>query len=329
MNEVVQLAIDAIQHKVPNQYSENQTSETLRQAFIEANGGSDKFDVKSFRRNPELFDIIEEIIPYISREGLKGDEFFMNYVDYRNEALGDETEFWTKDNNLFLVADAANGTQGIRRQRLNAGEKVTFKKTLKVIKVYEELNRLLSGRVDFNTFVDRVGKSMTNKIYNDIYTVLNSITSSTAGLSSDYVKSGSFSEETLVGLIDHVESDTGMRASIVAPRSALRKITTGVVSDSAKESMYNAGFYGKFNGSPMIVAPQRHAIGTNDFVLNANKIYVVASDDKFLKLIDAGEGLLVDGDPMNKTDLTKEYLYGQAYGVGALISAKMGVMTIS
>ena len=36
----------------------------------------------------------------------------MEMVDYRNLALGDEIEYWAEDNSTFIVADAANGTQG-------------------------------------------------------------------------------------------------------------------------------------------------------------------------------------------------------------------------
>ena len=326
---VIKLAVDAIQNKVPNTYSKDQTSETLRQAFIDANDGSAKFDIKALRRHPELFEIIETIVPTIIQEGLKGDEFFMNYVDYRNLALGDDEEFWSEDRSLFLVADAAHGTQGIRRQRLNVGEKVTIAKTLKVIKVYEELNRLLAGRVDFNTFVAKVGKSMLNEVYNDIYTAFNGIAASTAGMTSDYYKSGTYAEDTLITLIDHVEAANNAPASIVGTRSALRKITTASVGDEARSDMYNFGFYGKFNGTPMFVAKQRHAIGTDNFILDTDKAYVVASNDKFIKEVDVGEGLLIDGDPMNKADLTKEYLYGQETGTGILLSGRLGVFDLA
>ena len=328
---VIKLAVDAIQNKVkvPDKFSANDTSEVLRQAFIDANGGSNKITHKTFRNHPELFEIIETIIPNIIVEGLKGDEFFMNLVDYRNLALGDDEEFWTEDNSLFLVADAAHGTQGIRRQRLNAGEKTTLTKTLKVIKVYEEINRLLAGRVDFNTFVNRIGKSMLDKQYNDIFTVLNGITVSTAGMSATYYQSGSFAESTLVTMIDHVEAATGNIAQIVGARSALRKITSAVIAEVAKADMYNDGFYGKFNGTSMIVAKQRHAIGAETFVLDDSKVYILASEDKPIKVVDVGEGLLVDGDPMAKADLTKEYLYGQLTGTGLLISGKFGVYDIS
>lgn len=326
---LVKLALDVMNNTVPGTYTKEQSVDALRQAFIDANGGSNKIDLKSFRRNPELFEIIEAIIPAIVTKGFHGDEFFMNLVDYRNVALGDDIDFWAEDNSLFIVSDAAHGTQGIRRQRLDVGSKVDVTTTLKVIKVYEELNRLLAGRVDFNGFVERVGKSMASEVYAAIYTALTGISASTTGLNSNYVKSGTFNESTLVTLIDHIEADTGMTARIVGARSALRKVTSATVADEAKSDMYNAGYFGKFNGTEMIVAKQRHAVGGDTFLLDASKIWVIASNDKPIKVLDKGEGLMVDGDPFAKADLTKEYLYGQEIGTAVICAQKLGVYAIS
>jgi len=326
--DIITLALGAIKNKIPATYG-NEGSDSLKEAFIAANGGSTKIDLKSFKKHPELFEIIEAIIPAIVVEGFQGDEFFTNLIDYRNVALGDEVDFWSEDNSLFVVSDAARGTQGIRRQRLNVGEKVNVSSTLKVIKVYEELNRLLAGKVDFNKFVERVGKSMISSVYNDAYTALSGITASTAGLNSTYVKSGTFAEDTLLGIIDHVEAATGKKAQIVGARSALRKVTSAVTSDEAKSDMYNIGYYGKFNGTDMIVAKQRHANSSDTFLLDTGKIWVIAGSDKPIKVVDAGEGLWYDGDPMTKADMTKEYLYGQDIGTGILVNEKMGLYTIS
>jgi hypothetical protein len=87
---VIKLAIDATRNRVLGNYSKGDTSEALRQAFIEANNGSTEISVKSFRRHPELYDIIEEIVPVIIQEGLNGYEFFMN-LSIIARTLGDDT----------------------------------------------------------------------------------------------------------------------------------------------------------------------------------------------------------------------------------------------
>jgi hypothetical protein len=273
--------------------------------------------------------MIEEIIPTIVTEGFTGDEFFQNLVEYRNIALGDDIDFWSEDNSLFVVSDIAHGTQALRRQRLNAGSKLNLTTTLRAIKIYEELNRLLAGRVDFNDFINRVGKSMLNQLYADIYTAFNGITSSTTGLNATYVVSASYAEDTLLDMIDHVEAATGKSATVYGTRGSLRKVTTAVVSENAKQDMNTMGYYGTFNGTPMVVARQRHQIGTDTFLLPANKLWIIAGDDKPVKVLDKGEGLFIEKDPMGNADLSKEYLYGQEIGTGVLVSEKLGTFTIA
>ena len=74
---------------------------------------------------------------------------------------------------------------------------------------------------------------------------------------------------------------------------------------------------------------QVHKAGTDDFLLDDNKLYVIAADDKPIKFVNEGTGLLINHESMENADLTQEYLYGQAYGVGAIFNEKMGIYTLS
>lgn len=289
---IIKLASDMIRGQVAGNYSASQTSEALRHALIEANGGTSRVDVKNFHRGNALFDIVEEIIPTMIHEGLNGSEFFFNLVDYRNIALGDDIDFWTEDKAEFAVADAAYGTSGIRRQRLGIMEKYNVRTQLKVIKVYDELKRLMAGGIDFNTFITKATNAMTRELLNDTYAVFNAVSTSTRGLNTTYVKTGTYDEETLLDLVEHVEAATEATATIMGTKSALRKITTASVSDEAKTDLYNLGYYGKFNGTNMVYLPQRHKPGTDTFLLDSNKIYVFAGNDKPIKVVNVGCGIL-------------------------------------
>lgn len=328
--KVLKLATDMIENKVSGNFSDGaKNSEALIDQLIELNGGSKELNFKTFHRGNPVFDIVEEILPLIIHEGLTGDEFFFNLVDYRNIALGDEIDFWTEDKTEFVVADAAYGTTGIRRQRLGAMEKYNVKTQLKVIKVYEELKRLLARRVDFNTFIAKAANAMVRELRDDTYTVFNGVTTTTKGLNSTYVKSGTYAEDTLLELVDHVEAANEATATIMGTKSALRKITTAVVSDEAKADLYNMGYYGKFNGTNMIYLPQRHKVGTDAFLLDNSKIYVFAGTDKPIKVVNVGEGILSANDPLQKADFTQNYLYGQEFGVGLVFNEKQGFYTIA
>ena len=49
-----------------------------------------------------------------------------------------------------------------------------------------------------------------------------------------------------------------------------------------------------------------------------------SSYDKPVKVVNEGEGLLIDRDPSANADLTQEYVYGQGIGVGVICAAKLG-----
>ncbi|MDF2884227.1 MAG: hypothetical protein K0R54_4794 [Clostridiaceae bacterium] len=329
-SSVIKLATDIIQKKVsPNFADASKNAEALREALIEANGGSTTLDIKTFHRGNECFQIIEEIIPLIVHDGLQGNEFFFNLVDYRNIALGDDIDFWKKNETNLVVADASYGVSGIRRQRLGSMAKYNVDTTLKVVKVYEELKRLLAGRTDFNEFIAEVSKAFTKKIMDNTYTAFNGITSSTTGLNSTYVITGTYAEDSLLDLVNHVEASTEAKATILGTKKALRKVTTATVSDEAKADLYNMGYYGKFNGTNMVYLPQRHANGTDTFLLNDSKIYVIAGNDKPIKVVNVGNGIMSANDPLQSADFTQSYLYGQEFGIGCVFNEKMGIYTLS
>lgn len=329
--ELLQVMIDAIKGTYMENYSKGQTSEAIRNALIEANGGSKKLDLKTFYRGSKLYSLVEELIPTIIDEGFKDEDVIFSLVEYRNIADGDEQEFEVEGNSLFAVADAAAGVKGVRRQRIDKTQSVSVKTSVKIVRVYEELNRLLAGRISFTDFVDKVAKSFKEKILSDAYKALDDITNNTIGLDSNYVvaSNAAGAENALLQLIAHVEAATGRTARVYGTKAALRKVPNAVMSDEAKSDLYNIGYFGKFNGNEMVCLRQVHTPGTSNFVMNDNKIYVIAGSDKPIKVVNEGEGIMFENEPTDNNDLTKEYVYGQPAGTAVICAEKMGVFTFS
>ena len=329
--EVLKIMIDAVKGVNMENYSKGETSEAIRNALIEMNGGSKKLNLKNFYRGSQLYALVQELIPAIIDEGFKDEDTLFGLVEYRNIADGDEEEFYVEGNSYFLVADAAAGIRGVRRQRIDKSETVTVKTSVKVVRIYEELNRLLAGKVSFDKFVENVAKSFKQKILADAYKAISEMSQTTVGLDSNYVVAGTGSgdEDALIDLIQHVEAATGKEARIYGTKAALRKVSTAVVSDEAKKDLYEMGYYGKFNGTEMICMRQVHKVGTSVFALDDSKLYIIAGDDKPVKIVNEGEGLLYEGDATNNNDLTQEYVYGQTFGVGVVCAEKMGVFTLA
>lgn len=251
----------------------------------------------------------------------KQDEFFNALVDFRNVAEGDQNLFLVEDSNLFVVAEAADGTQGIRRQRLGGTTETSIPTSLKIVRIYEELNRVLAGRVDFNYFINKVAESFRQKMLNDIYALWSGATADQLGGVTYFPAAGSYDEDDLLDLIAHVEAAAGGKtATIVGTKKALRNLKESIQSDGAKEELHDLGFYGKFYGVPCIAVPQRHKIGSTEFVLDDDVLTIIAGDDKPIKVVREGDPIVLMGDPMDNADFTQEYLYAEKYGCGIVLA---------
>lgn len=322
MKDIIKVAIDAYHGNV-EQYSVGQSMELLNKALVEANGGSTVLNYKNIRDGKcnGLFTLLEEVLSRTVVEGLQGDEVFNALVDFRNVAEGDKNIFVVEDSNLFIVSEAADGTQGIRRQRLGGTQEVSIPTSLKVVKIYEELNRVLSGRVDFNSFINKVSESFRQKLLNDIYTLWSNATATDFGGVTYFPTAGAYDEDELLELIAHVEAAAGGKpATIIGTKKAVRNLDITPFGDKAKEDLYNLGYAGKFYGTPVVVTPQRHKVGSTEFTMDDGMLTIIAGDDKPIKCVYEGNPIVLMGDPMSNGDLTQEYLYGEKYGMGIVLA---------
>lgn len=325
-NNILTVAVNAIKGRAMGNYTTVETSDALRNAFIEMNGGSTKISPKTFYKGTPLYALVQEIIPVVIEEGIKtANNPLFNHVEYRNIAEGDLAEFDVEGDANFVVASVASGIQNIRRQRIVGGDTIKVPTEMKMVRVYENLGRLLAGRIDFNKFIDGVAKAFNDYIVTAAYVALAGLSSSTYGLNATYVKSGSITPEKLLELVAHVEAATGKKARIIGTKVAVRKLGSEVTQSAEQNTdLYNQGYFGKFYGTEVIALEQAHVPGTSDFALADDALWIVASDDKFVKVVNEGDGLLIERDATSNADLTQEYVYGQAFGVGVVCAAKVG-----
>lgn len=322
MNDIVKLAVDSYKGKVEG-YSVDQTQETLRKALVEANGGSTKLNYKAVRDGQckGLFSLVETILSKTVVDGLVGDEFFNALVEFRNIAEGDQNIFIVEDSDLYVVDEVADGTQAVRRQRIGGATEYPITTSMKVIKIYEELNRVLSGRIDFNKLIDKVAASFKQKMLNDIYTLWSGATATDFGGQTYFVTGGTYSESALLDLIQHVEAAAGGKpATLVGTKKALYPLMASIRGSEGNNTIDNQGYVGKFYGSAVVAMPQRHQVGTTTFIFDDKTINVIAGDDKPIKFVYEGDPLVIMGDPKLNQDLTQEYFYGEKYGLGIVLA---------
>lgn len=321
MKDVAKLAIELYrQNGTIANYSKEDSMEVFRKELIEANGGSTKLTPKSFRNNPALFTIIEEVLDVLVKEGLE-DQFDM-FVETKELGHGETAVFSVRENKLFDVALISDGNSDIRRNRLDSGE-LTISTDIYGVAIYEELSRVLAGRTDIVHLVDVVNKSYQNKIQNSIY---NAIYHSYNTLDQTFAKSGSFSESELADLVAHVEAGTGMEAMIVGTKQALGKIKYDVESNNSVDLKNQFGYYGSFQGTDMMEIKQAHKVGSYEWAIDPNFLLVVPKNpDKFIKLVLEGDSMIIEGDPTARKDLQYEYTFIKKAGVAVLKSSVYGI----
>lgn len=327
VKDIVKIGVDLYKGSV-EKYSKDEASETLRKALVAANNGSTKMDPRAIRdgKCSEVFSIIEQIIDQVVPDSLMKNDFFNNYVEYRNVPMGDRALFRVNNANLFTVDEVADGTQAVRRQRILGENEVPIKTTMKMIRIYEEMDRVLAGRVDFNHLIDLVVKSFDQKILDDVYTAFNTIVTGNPYAPS---ATGTYNEATLLGIIEHVEAAAGgQTATLIGTKAALRPLISGIKGEDGKNIVDNQGYVGKFYGCPVIAVPQRHVAGTTNFVFNDKVINIVAGaggDDKPVKFVYEGSPLVIYREPKENFDLTYEYLMGMRYGSAVVTAGNNGI----
>lgn len=316
-NDLRQLAID-VYNGVDVKFENGETGEDLiRNALNKAFNGISLTDGKAIRNalayNKVDFEIINELIDTaIDLSAIENSEIW-NFVDFKSAKLGDKNKFTVEGNDLLHVDVITHGTQGVRRQRMLSNE-LTVETTTKAIKIYEEMVRLAAGRINWAKFVEKVGKSFDNDRFNAVATAFGGITAS-----GDYSKGSAgtaFSESDMIDLLTTVEND-GNTPKIFGSLQALRNLSMAMTGDEVRRDYYNFGYMGKFNGYDTF-----RISGKN---VPTDKIFVIGSDEKFIKMFDEGDTLTIPHNFTETADKTQELMVERTYGVEVVMAGKAGV----
>ena len=321
---LIRLAVDAYKG-VPSAFSEGNPSDVIRNALIELNGGDTKISYKKIRdgKCQGLFALVEELIVATVLEGLPESNPIFQWAETKNGALGDKPEFVIQKDSILAVATITSGTQGVRRQRIFGEETKTLTPVVHAIKIYEEMDRLLSGRADWSTFVNSVAKSFIYETNNEIVAAFSSVVNNADAIH----ETGAFSETKMLDLIEAVElQNPGKIARIYGTKTALRnvKVDASMVGETIKNDYYNMGYMGKFNGTEVFEIKNALKADGVTKVLADDELYVVAADDKFVKYYIEGDATIIEGEPTSHADLTQDYLVASKWAVAVVLSEKLG-----
>lgn len=281
--------------------SRAEANKAVQKVFMEICGLEEK-DLKSAKTRRraeqdharEIFEIIEEEIDFKINEGFENNEWFNEFVEKKNLALGDANEFVVNHDFLFVVGDYSGDNHDITMQQYGEGEVVPVKTEPKTVKIGKDIDLIILGRIDFAKWIDRVAASYVQYVQSMVYAELKGAATQ---LPSDMKDTGALSPATKArfdALIEKVANVNGTDVVVMGTKTALKHITAiadvNWASDSQKESIANTGRLGSYEGTTLIEIPQRLIPGTRTVAVENDVLYIIPIvEDKFVKFVDEGE----------------------------------------
>jgi hypothetical protein len=322
MTDLQRLALDVYRGKNV-MFNDVNGEDAIRNAINQACGG--EFNYKTFRENKyRVFSIIEEVLDVTT--GVVITNQFDNLADVKNVAVGEKPVFRVEDSSLFRIARIAGGTNDLRRQKI-LNRRFEVETDYFGAKIYAELEQFIAGKIDWTSMVNRLSLSFAHDLGKRIY---EAVAKSYSALNSTYGVTGTYNEDVLFDIIEHVEAKSGRKAVVMGTRKALRKVSKELImSNDMKDELNKVGYIGTVGGTDLVLLPQAHIAGTDEFFVDDNMLLVVPSNEKIVKVVIEGETQMIEvADAGARNDQQLEYLIQKKLGVGVMQSAIYGIYKI-
>jgi hypothetical protein len=323
ITDLQRLSLDVYQGKNV-MFNEVAGEDAIRNAINLACGG--EFNYRNFRENKyKVFTIIEELVD--TTLGVVITNQFDGLAEVKNVAIGERPAFRVEDPSLFRIARIAGGTNDLRRQKLLNG-KFEVDTDWFGAKIYAELEMFIAGLVPWNEFVNRITLSFANDLGKRIY---EAVANSYTALNAVYGVTGTYNEDKLFDMVQHIEARSGgKKAVVMGTKKALRKVSKDLVmSDNMKEKFNQIGYIGTVGGVDLVVLPQAHKVGTDEFYVDDNMLLVIPQGEKLVKVVVEGQTQMIEvADAGTRNDQQMEYLVQKKFGVGVMQSAIYGIYKI-
>lgn len=347
MNEIIQMGVKLFEgYKKPEtlKFSYEESNKILTDKLIKESmefagltyTAGMKMDYATYSHplvKHKLFNLIGQTIDAIVPRFLTNQ--FERFVDVRNTAWGDKLFIEVTSPDLFAVTKVSNGNINVRRQKLDR-RSISLSPVMREIKIYEDLYRLLSGRVDWGTYVTKVAMSFVTAIHTDVY---NALYDSYDGADSAYFASGAFSGTTFNTIVEHVKAaNGGVPVQAWGSKLALAKINAhtgftaypGLNSQNMLDDYNKMGYYGQFQGTDLIKIDQAHVANTDTFAISDSFVIIApAGLDKPVKLGFEGETIVTENAQNKNQDQSVEFTMQKMFDVQVLSAGRYGIYRVS
>lgn len=274
----------------------------------------------------EVFELLSVAVDAVLPVSIKNQ--FDSLADVRNVVIGDKPVFNIEDPSLFRVGMIASGTTDLRRQEL-FGSSFTVDTDYYGAKTFVELERLLAGNVNWQTFINKLAESFTQKMGQQI---VDGFLKSYDVIKANRKFTGAYSEDKLIEVAQHVSTQSGGKGvAVYGSASALRKVSKGVqMSDEMKNQLNRVGYLGNVAGLDLVQLPNVYrAVGKEEFVLDDNTLLILPSGEKIISIVLEGDTYIEETKEDTRNDLQKEFLTSKKYGLQVAKLSVFGMYKIN
>ena len=289
------------------------------------------------KHHAELFEVIEEEIEFKIEEGFKESEWFNEFVEMKNLALGDENEFWTEEKVYLEVAKVAGDHHDITMQTLGEGEAYRLPTSNFAVKVGADIDLVTTGRLDFTKLTDKIAEAYIMKVqammYDEVMDAAEKLPNN-----SQFKKTGAIAtatKEVFDTLIEDVAAANASEVVIMGTKVALKKLTAFAdvewASDDQKKQINTLGRLGSYETTTLIEIPQRFAVGdTGTKLVASDRLLIMPKTaEKFVKFVDVGETEIREVNEKGAyADDFQSYEVHREMGVGTQIGQYFGAYYI-
>lgn len=326
--------------------SKAEANETVRNFALSILGIDDNKDAKTFKRawrdhSREWFDVIEDTVDNVIELGIQSSEWFEDLVERKTLNYFDRQDFYIDTDSILAVAKAGVSHHTHPLQRLGRGTTVSLTPDLYVVKVGADINRYITGQEDWARLVNAIARAFMIKIQTEVFNAVDTAATLLPVKGTDFVNTGTLSSATK-GAFDLIVSNVsyanpGAEIIIMGTKNALQKLNAlgdvNWISNLAKDSVYNIGRMGLYEGTRLVEIDNRFTDKTYTAkVFKDNRLLilpVIGDAGKFVKVIDEGSVEIehTDRDEKYSSDLMTMEVQ-RRFGVGVVIGHQFGQWTI-
>lgn len=314
----------------------------IREKFRDIIGVDENASAKEIRRaiqrnKQEIFEVIEDVVDDLLTTGWTNNEFFNDFVEVRNLALGDANSFVIKDRSVLTVGEFSGDHWDIDRQKLGEDEEFRVKTSWVGLAVYEEFERIVTGRADWARLVRAIYEAMDNYIMAMVFNAVMTAGSQIMPGSNQFYKTAALdtaAKEAFVTMIEDVQAvNRGAEVVIMGTKSSLSRLydlyDVAWISEQDKLDRRNLGRVGIWEGTRIVEIPQVFAKNDLSTKMVPNMLLVMpVVDEKFVKLVYEGNAMIKEVEGGVLHDWTQEMKYLSKVGFATVIGRYFGVWNL-